>query len=113
MNNKLTDTQKTYIRGWVDALRSGKYKQGRGRLRSLDDKFCCLGVLCDLGDQKAWVQGESSFCYRDFCSLLPTTVRDIVGLTDFDLTALMKLNDSQGKSFEEIANYIEMTFLND
>jgi hypothetical protein len=38
---------------WVTALRSGEYEQGRSYLRSKDpnggnDKFCCLGVLCDL-----------------------------------------------------------------
>jgi hypothetical protein len=32
---------------WVNALRSGEYEQGQGVLRS-SDKFCCLGVLCDL-----------------------------------------------------------------
>lgn len=33
---------------WVAALRSGKYDQGRGQLRSPDGYFCCLGVLCEL-----------------------------------------------------------------
>lgn len=32
---------------WVEALRSGKYKQGSGYLRS-GDRFCCLGVACDV-----------------------------------------------------------------
>lgn len=32
---------------WVKALRSGKYKQARNAL-NIDNKFCCLGVLCDL-----------------------------------------------------------------
>lgn len=32
---------------WIAALRSGKYKQNRASLRC-DDRFCCLGVLCDL-----------------------------------------------------------------
>lgn len=32
---------------WIEALRSGKYKQGTGSLQSLD-KYCCLGVLCDI-----------------------------------------------------------------
>lgn len=32
---------------WVDALRSGDYKQVEGALRK-DDQFCCLGVLCDV-----------------------------------------------------------------
>lgn len=33
---------------WIEALRSGKYMQGKGRLRSFYDEFCCLGVLCNL-----------------------------------------------------------------
>jgi hypothetical protein len=32
---------------WVDALRSGKYRQGDSYLR-VENSFCCLGVLCDL-----------------------------------------------------------------
>ena len=32
---------------WVAALRGGQYQQGPGYLRR-NDKFCCLGVLCDL-----------------------------------------------------------------
>lgn len=36
---------------WVAALRSGEYKQGRGRLRSSANEFCCLGVLCNLHAQ--------------------------------------------------------------
>lgn len=35
---------------WVKALRSGKYKQGRGQLYNPKTKrYCCLGVLCRLG----------------------------------------------------------------
>lgn len=36
---------------WVEALRSGEYEQGNGRLHYRKDgeiKHCCLGVLCDL-----------------------------------------------------------------
>lgn len=32
---------------WVEALRSGEYNQGRRYLHH-EDKFCVLGVLCDL-----------------------------------------------------------------
>jgi hypothetical protein len=40
---------KTWIKQqWVDALRSGKYQQGRDQLVSCDNKFCCLGVLTDI-----------------------------------------------------------------
>jgi hypothetical protein len=42
---------------WIDALRSGKYQQGRGFLHS-NKGMCCLGVLCDLFDPKGWHEGE-------------------------------------------------------
>lgn len=40
-------------RRWVRALRSRKYKQGREQLRD-GNKFCCLGVLCDLVPGRKW-----------------------------------------------------------
>lgn len=45
---------------WVAALRSGEYEQGNSVLRTPDDKFCCLGVLCDLA-AKAGVIDEPTF----------------------------------------------------
>lgn len=37
---------------WLEALRSGEYKQGRSLLHYKTDEgedcFCCLGVLCDI-----------------------------------------------------------------
>lgn len=94
---------------WVEALRSGMYRQGKGTLRMrtpANDKFCCLGVLCDLyvqanpDDQhNRWPNrsyyrpGERiAFCYEtwsdqaetwvDFieCSGLPPAVREWAGL---------------------------------
>ena len=35
------------IRKWVEALRSGKYKQGKISLQNANG-FCCLGVACDI-----------------------------------------------------------------
>jgi hypothetical protein len=37
---------------WVTALLSGEYKQGKGWLRSRNEEFCCLGVLCDLASKE-------------------------------------------------------------
>jgi hypothetical protein len=40
------------IRQWVNALESGEYKQGRGRLTRIDERgnlsHCCLGVACEV-----------------------------------------------------------------
>jgi hypothetical protein len=37
---------------WTQALRSGRYRQGRAALHSSgsggNDEFCCFGVLCDV-----------------------------------------------------------------
>ncbi|WP_159795746.1 hypothetical protein [Puerhibacterium puerhi] len=34
---------------WLEALRSGKYKQARSALHDTrTDSYCCLGVLCDI-----------------------------------------------------------------
>lgn len=48
---------------WTEALRSGKYEQGRGALcqdkKSGGRAFCCLGVLCDLYAQEHPAAGWS------------------------------------------------------
>lgn len=86
---------------WVDALRSGKYKQGAGYLRTPGDTFCCLGVLADVIDPEGWSGIELSV-WRDSACFLPPS--DPLELRVQD--KLTKMNDS-GKSFEDIATYIE------
>ena len=44
---------------WLDALRSGDYVQGKYALRTEDNTFCCLGVLCDLA-VKAGIQEDGT-----------------------------------------------------
>lgn len=58
MDKKLKDK-------WVKALRSGNYKQGKNKLRSLEDNcFCCLGVLCDVIDPEGWEEDRRAFLDR-------------------------------------------------
>lgn len=33
---------------WTAKLRSGEFKQGRFALRTKDDEYCCLGILCQI-----------------------------------------------------------------
>lgn len=37
---------------WINALLSGKYKQGFSRLNKNNMEFCCLGVLCEVFVEK-------------------------------------------------------------
>lgn len=95
---------------WIEALRSGKYKQGRGYLRTIDGGYCCLGVLCDVMDSSEW--GESnimSVLYDGHSTSLPGSVRR---MADIPLPVCVKLSDmndsgSEGSTFAHIAKYIE------
>ena len=44
---------------WDAALRSGEYKQGKGRLETSDKKYCCLGVLQMVLDGKVETEYNS------------------------------------------------------
>ena len=61
---------------WVAALRSGKYEQAKGWLRE-GDKFCCLGVACDLFDPDEWHHRAAVAAVKqDRFFLIPTRDRD-------------------------------------
>lgn len=63
MSPLLTSKQKELWTDWIVALRSGKYVQGRRKLRAMfitpaepKERMCCLGVACDLAQDlsKDW-----------------------------------------------------------
>lgn len=97
---------------WVEALRSGKYKQGRGTLRRKNGTFCCLGVLCDVESPDGWMAEPliGNYIERvDGCGpgYLPVRIAEAAALMTKDQEYLVVLNDSDRASFSEIANYIE------
>lgn len=117
---------------WLAALRSGDYEQGAGFLRTDDNKYCCLGVLCAIAEtygvidtpellEKTSISYTYIFDYHGIDtaenSVLPDPVRKWAELSsdvgmlpitdeDGDKLSLAFLNDN-GTSFEEIANLIE------
>jgi hypothetical protein len=107
---------------WVTALRSGKYEQGKEALRRSNDKFCCLGVLCDLFQKETgraeWEGGGIYYKMDNEAAYLISDVTEWSGMQSTDgrfmyedkgisiMNTLATLNDN-GKSFEEIANVIE------
>lgn len=104
---------------WLTALRSGDYLQGSNRLR-LGDKFCCLGVLCDLHAKEtntAWgFAGFNNDEYDGASHTLPKSVRDWAGLgtcsgvrPDENAPSLTEINDN-GTPFSKIADLIESEF---
>lgn len=54
--------QRENVELWLEALESGRYKQGKGRLRG-GDAFCCLGVAMDVLKVPAVDIGNGVFRY--------------------------------------------------
>jgi len=120
---------------WVEALRSGKYRQGKGYLNN-NGRYCCLGVLCELA-LKAGVLKEKfrmmgrTYYYRTgevsgkegAAILVPSKVMEWAGLksasgsvsgkslvkrdNNVKFYGLDALNDDGGAKFDEIADVIE------
>lgn len=122
------ESPETRVAELVRRLRSGEYEQGRGYLR-LGNKFCCLGVACDMATEVGVTQvapdeGELEVKYvgpsSTYMSALPPQVHDWLGFEDgFGVTeiplygngtdeihTLASLND-EGLTFDQIADVIE------
>lgn len=96
---------------WIEALESGRYRQGREALKVKDNnrtKYCCLGVLQKIEPSIPCLdEDESEF-------LKPSAVEKILGCK-LDQHRLAKMNDGDEngkgrKSFLEIAQHLRETY---
>lgn len=118
---------------WIAALRSGEYEQGVAALNS-ENKFCCLGVLCELAVKEGGIVQVSDrkgiVSYDGYSAYLPDSVREWAGVGDEDgkfeekityelpeypgrmavASTLTRLNDSARYNFNQIADVIEAQF---
>lgn len=100
---------------WVKRLRSGTYKQGRGRLRKANDEYCCLGILCE-AEGLEWnpktkeVHGGNAYTIGDIenYAMPPVDISRKAGMTKGMAMSLASLNDKTPETpFAEIADVIE------
>lgn len=110
----LTKKQIANRKKWVDALRSGKFKQGRKTLNQAN-KFCCQGVACELF--KDDVNGEwgknpllsHHLAYHNvkffkmpdehhaaYDGIWPDEIADLLGISETDADQLVAMNDGAG-----------------
>lgn len=84
---------------WIAALRGGGYKQAQFKLRNNHGAYCCLGVLCVVAGLPISNDGGGVDPDNDYIPIetIISTERK---------AELAHMNDS-GKSFLEIADYIE------
>lgn len=54
----LNQEHRERVAAWIETLRSGSYRQGTGALRISNangpDKYCCMGVSCDMMPGGSW-----------------------------------------------------------
>lgn len=108
---------------WVDALQSGDYEQGNGKLRS-HQGFCCLGVLCDIYAQEPFTKGwqfkgdcEKNLLPMDYwyfdgeSEFLPKTIMEWAELSDISPKVKVSLEDEDDG--DEYFHYEDISDLND
>ena len=103
---------------WIKALRSGDYDQTDQKMVSHDDKFCCLGVLCNISGAGEWIEPGNLFnidwlylveingVKHSHFGHVPDKYADSIGLSESDQVMLANMNDD-GDPFSKIADYIE------
>lgn len=93
---------------YVAALRSGLYAKEDGCLRS-NVGYCAVGVLCDFVSRDSWSDtGLSFFTMDGHCAVAPEAILKKCKCKT-DLSELSSMNDN-GKTFEEIADYVEQNY---
>jgi hypothetical protein len=97
---------------WLDALRSGKYPKGKGRLRKTKTDvnglenitYCCLGVLCDIIDNTRWNQKDE---YNNINGwYLPSEIAISLNIDNHNQSMLSSINDTT-ETFDDVIKYIE------
>ncbi len=104
--------EKEFFKKWVEALRSGKYKQTtNGLYDDYEDAYCALGVGCMVAGVT-----DPMVLYQE---VLPSDLIDYHDLTDLNYeqffkpidsdfsNRIIRLNDFEEVSFIEIAQFIE------
>ena len=106
---------------WIAALESDEYTQGTQYLRSKYNKFCCLGVLCDLAVKDGLLEEPTlnldRYIYGSDAAynMVPESLAKELNMSvsgyygdnyHTDNMCLWRDNDLNHKSFKEIAQII-------
>lgn len=102
---------------WTDALRSGKYQQGKCYLCK-EGKYCCLGVACEVyieagNSLPKEVREEGIVYYDKLNGSLPWSVCEWLNMKrqgmyfDNTVRSLIHANDTLNFDFNKIADIIE------
>lgn len=101
--------KKSHARKWINALRSGKYKQTKDTLRDANG-FCCLGVLDEIFPEKC-LSGGGNWFLNNYEQIGLGSYRGSLYNDDgSSCVSLSQLNDD-GYTFDEIADVIQIEYV--
>ena len=108
-------TREEALELWLATLEQHPERQTQGKLGTNDNKFCCLGQLCDLLYEKNEIStttdGELKYGQEGDSMYLPNEVVDFMGFYDWSgiidegKSSLAEMNDA-GATWPEIAKFI-------
>ena len=107
---------KEFAEKWLKALRSGDYEQGTSTMYhkySGGYCYCCLGVACRIEYPLHYLKGNNGH----YAGLIEKSLhqlkfdlkkipKELKGSNDL-VDKLMRMNDDECKSFDQIADWIE------
>lgn len=121
----MNNINKELVKQWVEALRSGKYKQGRQALRNKDEEYCCLGVLCDISKKDLGTDWEPDidedgdfeiYAMEKNAGVLPDKVWEYLGKEATDYKVQISTTNSKLPDFvtnDCPSRYLYLITLND
>lgn len=96
---------------WLEELKSEKYGHHKSSLRSNENSFCALGILCSVVDPDGWKfnnqrQGEVHWSHRNRYAFPDQEILDMAGLSQSQVRAIIQMNETND-GFDEIIKYVE------
>ena len=93
---------------WISALRSGEYEQTKGTLCKISEgntSYCCLGVAGRIAGNT--VNSMRNYNVLDHAGVFRGIPNILKGFHTPTIMKLTIINDDEGKSFKQIAIWIE------
>lgn len=93
---------------WLEALRSGRFVQGKGQLKKTIQgvvQHCCIAVLGECLEIEINERGDQFKVDENLCEGFYPSVDRLIGVEN--VHKLVNMNDDSRESFLEIADWIE------
>jgi hypothetical protein len=104
---KDVELNEDFKKRWIAALRTGDYKQGSSMLfNEKNNRYCCLGVACIIEGLSPNILMGRGYPNELSTDVKTDNLREL-GPVEGELA---ELNDHDGLSFSQIADYIELNY---